>query len=96
MIRRLFFSFLILSLVAVPLASPVMAGSLFPRIRMPNINVTRGVRALTYPVTKSLINGGKDVLKVGAAADSVGLVPNIGPAPVSKIVKKTLWGIGRH
>ncbi len=52
--------------------------------------------ALTYPVTKSLVNGGKTILKVGGAADSLGLVPNIGLPPVSRVIKRTLWGVGRH
>lgn len=91
---RWIFPFLLL-LTVVPLA-PATAGPHFlPRIRLPRINGGKALGALTYPVTKSLVNGGKTVLKVGAA-DSVGLVPNIGPPPVSRVVKKTLWGVGRH
>ena len=74
-----------------------MAGMhLLPRVRMPKINLGKGLAVLAYPVTKSVINGGKTVLKVGEMADKLGLVPNIGPPPVSSVVKKMLWGAGRH
>ncbi len=76
--------------------APATAGSLLPRIRLPRINGGKVARALAYPVTKSLANGGKTILKVGGAADSVGLVPNVGPPTVSRAVKRTLWGVGRH
>ena len=88
----LFFLALTLALLA-----PAMAGPRFlPRLHLPRINGGKAVAALTYPVTKSLVNGGKTILKVGGAADSVGLVPNLGPPPVSRVVKRTLWGVGRH
>ena len=83
-----------LSLAFLP---PAAAGPHFlPRIRLPRINGGKALGALTYPVTKSLVNGGKTLLKVGGAADALGAVPNIGPPAVSRVVKKTLWGVGRH
>ena len=94
MIRWIFPFLFFLTLV--PLA-PATAGSHFlPRIRLPRINGGKALGVLTYPVTKSLVNGGKTVLKAGAVADSLGVVPNIGPPPVSRVVKKALWGVGRH
>ena len=85
-----------LTMAVFVLAAPAMAWPhLLPSIHLPRVNGGKAVRALTYPVTKSVVNGGKTVLKVGAVADSVGLVPNIGPAAVSHAVKKTLWGFGR-
>lgn len=78
-------------------APPATAGMhLLPRVRMPKINLGKGLAALAYPVTKSVINGGKSVLKVGEVADKLGLVPSIGPPAVSSVVKKVLWGVGRH
>lgn len=88
--------FLSLALTFVLLA-PAMAGSNFlPRIRLPRIDGRKAIGALTYPVTKSLVNGGRTILKVGGTADSLSLVPSIGPPPVSRVVKRTLWGVGRH
>ncbi len=89
---------LILSLaLTVVLLAPAMAGPNFlPRIRLPRINGGKALGALTYPVTKSLVNGGKTILKVGGAAESLGLVPNLGPPVVSRVVKRTLWGVGRR
>ncbi len=89
---------LILSLsLTVVLLAPAMAGPRFlPRIRLPRINGGKVIGALTYPVTKSLVNGGKTVLKIGGAADALGVVPNLGPPAVSRVVKRTLWGVGRH
>ena len=91
-------TFLLLSLaLTLALLAPATAGPNFlPRLRLPRINGGKAIAALTYPVTKSLVNGGKTVLKVGRAADSVGLVPSIGPPVVSRVVKRTLWGVGRH
>lgn len=89
------FSLLSLALTLV-FAAPVAAGSFLPRIRLPRINGGKAFRALAYPVTKSLVNGGKTILKAGGAADSLGLVPNVGPPVVSRAVKRTLWGVGRH
>ena len=95
---RWMLAFLALTFLALTVfITPATAGPHFlPRIRLPRINGGKALGALTYPVTKSLVNGGKTVLKVGAAADSVGLVPNVGPPAVSRVVKKTLWGVGRH
>ncbi len=93
---RWIYSLLPLALTVVLLA-PAMAGPRFlPRLRLPRINGGKAIGALTYPVTKSLVNGGKTILKVGGAADSLGLVPNFGPPAVSRVVKKALWGVGRH
>lgn len=90
-------SFLLSLALTLALLAPAMAGPRFlPRVRLPRINGSKALGALTYPVTKSLVNGGKTVLKVGGTADSLGLVPNIGPPPVSRVVKKVLWGVGRH
>jgi hypothetical protein len=84
-------------LLALAVLAPAMAGSRFlPRIRLPRINAGKALGALTYPVTKSLVNGGKTILKVGGTADSLGVVPNLGPPVVSRVVKRTLWGVGRH
>ena len=90
-------NFLALSLaLTLVFTAPAAAGSFLPRIRLPRINGGKALQALAYPVTKSLVNGGKTVLKVGGAADAVGLVPNVGPPIVSRAVKRTLWGVGRH
>lgn len=89
--------YLPLTSAAFLLAAPALAGPhLLPHFHLPRINGGKAIQALTYPVTKSIVNGGKTILKVGAAADSLGLVPNIGPPVVSRVVKKTLWGVGRH
>ena len=96
MLRVLILSFTLL-LATIFLAGQATAGiHLLPRVRLPKINLGKGVAALVYPVTKSLVNGGKSVLKVGEVADKLGVVPNIGPPPVSSVVKKALWGMGRH
>ena len=88
---------LLLVLTTVILTPPAMAGMhLLPRVRMPRINLGKGLAALAYPVTKSVVNGAKTVLKVGEVADKLGLVPSIGPPAVSSVVKKVLWGVGRH
>jgi hypothetical protein len=87
---------LLLALALIPLAPATASPRWLPHIHLPRINGGKALGALTYPVTKSLVNGGKTILKAGAAADSVGLVPNIGPPAVSRVVKRTLWGVGRH
>ena len=92
---RLLFALLSSFALNISLAVPVSAGPNFLP-RLPQINFGKAAKALAYPVTKSLINGGKTVLKTAEAADKVGLVPNIGPPAVSRVVKKTLWGVGRH
>lgn len=94
LVRMLFAVLFTLSL-NIFLAASVAAGPNFLP-RLPRINFGKAVKAAAYPVTKSLINGGKTVLKVGETADKAGLVPNIGPPAVSSVVKKTLWGVGRH
>jgi len=95
--KRLISLGLLLLLATVTLTPPARAGMhLLPRVRMPKINLGKGLAALAYPVTKSVVNGGKTVLKVGEVADKLGLVPNIGPPAVNGVVKKVLWGVGRH
>ena len=95
--KRLLFFGLFIFLTTLFLTPPATAGiHLLPRVRLPKINIGKGLAALAYPVTKSVVNGGKTVLKVGEVADKLGLVPSIGPPPVSKVVKQALWGIGRH
>ncbi len=95
MIRRTYLFLFLASALA--LAAPATAWPhLLPRVSLPRISGGKAVQALIYPVKKSVVNGGKTVLKVGAVADSVGLVPPIGPPAVSRVVKKALWGVGRH
>ena len=95
--KRLLLFGLFVLLATMLTTPPAMAGMhLLPRVRMPKINLGKGLAALAYPVTKSLVNGGKTVLKVGEVADKLGLVPSIGPPAVNSVVKKVPWGVGRH
>ncbi len=66
------------------------------RLRLPKINLGKGVAAATYPVTKGLVNGGKTVLKTAATAETLGLMPRIGPPGVNTVAKKVIVGLGRH
>ena len=91
--RNYLFSFTVAVFV---LAAPAMAWPhLLPSIHLPRVNGGKAIQAFAYPVKKTVVNGGKTVLKAGAVADSVGLVPNIGPPAISHAVKKTLWSFGR-
>lgn len=81
-----------LFLVAQATAGP----HLLPRLRLPKFSTGRAVRAVTYPVTKSLVNGGKTMLKTAAAAETLGVVPSIGPPAVNNVAKKIIVGVGRR
>ena len=95
--KRLLLFGLFVFLATLLTAPPAIAGMhLLPRVRMPKINLGKGLAALVYPITKSMVNGGKTVLKMGEVADKLGLVPSIGPPAVNGVVKKVLWGAGRH
>lgn len=99
MTRRVCSSFSCFLFLSAPIVflTPAKAGlNLLPHLHLPRINGGKALGALTYPVTKPLVNSGKAILKAGGAADALGLVPNLGPPAVSRIVKKTLWGVGRH
>ena len=92
-------SFLCLAVVSVTVlvAAQAMAGPhLLPRLRLPKINLGKGIGALTYPVKKSVVNGGKTVFKTAAAAETLGFVPSIGPPGVNSVAKKIIAGIARH
>ncbi len=69
---------------------------LLPRIRLPKINLGKAVGAATYPLTKSLVNGGKTVFKTAATAATMGVLPNIGPPGVNTVAKKIIVAIGKH
>lgn len=95
--KRLIFSCLAAVLAAFFLTAQAMAWPHFrPRIRLPKVNLGKGIGAVTYPVTKSLINGGKTVLKTAAMAETLGVLPGIGPPSVNNVAKKIIVGIGRH
>lgn len=84
-------------LTTLALAAQAAAGSPWlPRVRLPKINLGKSVAAVAYPVTKSLVNGGKTVFKTAAAAETLGLMPNIGPPVVNKAAKTIIVTIGRH
>ena len=77
---RSFFSCLAAVLAAVFLTAQAMAGPrLLPRMRLPKINLGKGMGAVTYPVKKSVVNGGKTVFKTAATAETMGVLPSIGP-----------------
>ena len=95
MTRQTYLALFLASVMLIPAAQAMAWPHLLPSIHLPRINGGKAIQALAYPVKKTVVNGGKTVLKVGAAADSVGLVPNIGPSPVSHAIKKTLWGFGK-
>ncbi len=79
------------------LAAQAMAGPhLLPRIRLPKVNLGKAVGAATYPVTKSLVNGGKTVLKTAATAETLGVLPSVGPPGVNKVAKKIIVGLGKR
>ena len=79
------------------LASSAAAGPhLLPRLRLPKINLGKAVGAATYPVTKGLVNGGKTVLKTAATAETLGVLPKIGPPAVNTVAKKIIVAVGRH
>ena len=79
------------------LASQAAAGShLLPRIRFPKINLRKAVEAAAYPVTKAVVNGGKTVFKTAATAETLGLLPSIGPPGVNSVAKKIIVTIGKH
>ena len=85
------------------LAVQAMAGPhLLPRIHLPKINMVpkinmgKSVGALTYPVTKSVVNGGKMVLKTAATAETLGVMPGVGPPGVNNAAKKIIVRIGGH
>ena len=86
---------LCITLAAVSLVSKATAGPHL-RLRLPSINFGKAAEAVAYPVTKSVVNGAKTTLKVAGVADGLGVVPNIGPPAVSRVVKKALWGGGRR
>ncbi len=94
---RFLYSCICAVLAAIFLAVQVTAGPhLLPRVRLPRINLGKAVEAVTYPVTKSVVNGGKTVLKTAATAKSLGVVPSIGPPSVNNVAKKVIIGMGRH
>jgi hypothetical protein len=79
------------------LAAQATAGPhLLPRLRLPKINMGKAMSAVAYPVTKSVVNGGKTVLKTAATAETMGVLPSIGPPGVNNVAKKIIVGIGRH
>jgi hypothetical protein len=79
------------------LTTQATAGSPWrPHIGLPKINLGRTLKAAAYPVTKSLINGGKTVLKTAATGETLGLLPSIGPPAVNTMVKKIIITFGRH
>ena len=79
------------------LAAQATAGPhLLPRLRLPKINLGKGIGALTYPVKKSLVNGGKTVFKTAAATEALGVLPSLGPPSVNNAAKKIIAGIARH
>ena len=91
------FSFCLAVVATFCLAAQALARPHFlPRIGLPKINLGKGVGAVTYPVTKSLVNGGKTVFKTAAAAETLGVVPSIGPPGVNNVAKKIIVGIARH
>lgn len=92
---RIFFSCLFIVLAAMLLTTQASAGAHL-RLRLPRINFGKAAEALAYPITKTVVNGVKTTLKVAEVADKLGVVPNIGPPAVSGVVKKALWGVGRH
>ena len=84
-------------LATVFLTAQASAGPhLLPRLRLPKINLGKAVGAATYPVTKGLVNGGKTVFKTAATAETLGVLPSIGPPRVNSVAKKLIVGIGRH
>ena len=94
---RIFSTCLVSLSATVFLAAQAAAGPhLLPRLRLPKINLGKGIGAATYPVTKGLINGGKTVLKTAATAETLGVMPRLGPPGVNNVAKKIIVGIGRH
>ena len=96
MTRPLFFGLTTAS-ATLFLAAPAIAGPhLLPRIHLPKINLGKAVGAASYPVTKSMLNGGKTVLKTAATAASLGALPSVGPPGVNTVAKKVIISIGRR
>ncbi len=94
---RFFSSCLAAASATVFLAAQATAGPhLLPRLRLPKINLGKAVKAAAYPVTKSLVNGGKTVFKTAATAETLGVLPSIGPPSVNNVAKKIIMSIGRH
>ncbi len=79
-------------------AVPAAAGPhLLPRIHMPKINLGKGLNALTYPVKKSVVNGGKTILNTGITIGTGQEIEKLVPASPGGIAKKIIvWGVGRH
>jgi len=88
-VTRLLTSCLAAALATVFLAAQAAAGPhLRLRVRLPKINLGKAVGAATYPVTKSLVNGGKTVFKTAAVAETMGVLPKVGPPGVNNVAKK--------
>jgi hypothetical protein len=98
-------SFLPLSLLCLTLfAVPAMAGPhLLPHFHMPKINLVpkinmgKAVNALTYPVKKSVVNGGKTVLNTALTLETGNALGNLAPSSPGGIARKIIvWGVGKH
>ncbi|MDQ2798796.1 MAG: hypothetical protein M3Y13_04030 [Armatimonadota bacterium] len=94
--RPLFFCLAVVSATFFLAAQATAWPHFRPRIRLPKVNLGKGVGAVTYPVTKSLVNGGKTVFKTAATAETLGVLPGIGPPSVNNVAKKIIVGIGKH
>jgi hypothetical protein len=61
------------------LGTHVYAG-LFGKVRLPRINVAKGIKAVAYPVTKTAVNGGKAAISGGeTAAKAYGTYHSLAP-----------------
>jgi len=60
-------TFLTAATVMLGAALPGVCGGLFPRVRLPRINVGKGVKTVLSPVGKAAVVGGKAIVGVGKA-----------------------------
>lgn len=93
------------ALLAACLVSPAAAGPhLLPRIHLlpkinltPKINLGKAANALTYPVKKSVINGGKTALNTAITIGTGQEIERFAPSSSGDVARKIIvWGIGRH
>ena len=98
-------SFLPLSLLCLTLcAVPALAGPhLLPHLHMPKINLVpkinlgKAVNALTYPVKKSVVNGGKTALNTAITIETGHALENLAPPSPGGVARKIIvWGVGKH